>query len=343
MYKGTVVEHTLSRSSDRETLAAITAAWSLREPVSVVPATSGTQNQTWRVVSGSGSFFLRVYRNTDDVRRVRYEHAVLKRLAARPLSFRVAAPIPVGSGETFVSVGDALAALFPALEGDSVDRSNPAHARACGVALGELHAALREIDVGLSEWFRYGDLEHIHPRVPEPWALPRELALEEASRRRLAAVLDRVRERIPEWYATLPQQLCHNDFSPGNLLMRGDSVGAVLDFEFVAPDVRAIDLCTCWYWLALRGWNGSGEMDEAAVQAVLDGYAAEAVPLLTVEELHAMPDLVLLRGFVSIIHREGRRRAGLDSEQAVLDRVALLLALDDWLRDGGVVTRWSPE
>jgi Ser/Thr protein kinase RdoA (MazF antagonist) len=218
------------------------------------------------------------------------------------------------------------------LEGERVERSSLVHARACGVALGELHAALREIDPGPAPSLaRYGDLELIHPRVPDPWSLARDLPLDERSRERMSAILERLRGRIPHLYATLPQQLCHNDFSPGNLLMRGDAVGAVLDFEFVAPDLRALDVCTCWYWLALRGWNGGNGMDAQAVRALLDGYAASTDVPLTPDELHAMPDLALLRATVSIIHRAGRHRAGLDTEQSVLDRVDLLLGLDDWL------------
>ena len=309
----------------------VAAAWALGGPVNVAPATSGTQAQTWRVESGTGTYFLRVYRNTSDVRRVRYEHGILAQLAARPLSFSVAAPIPAADGETVVAVGHALAALFPELEGERVDRSSVAHARACGVALGELHGALVEIDPGPAEWVRYGELERIHPGVPDPWALPRELALDGPSREQLATVLERLRERVPDLYARLPQQLCHSDYGPGNVLMRGEAVGAVLDFEFAAPDLRAIDVCTGWFWMAQRGAGGT-VFDETVIGPVLEGYDASAVTPLTSDELRAMPDLARLIGVASVIHREGRRRAGLDAEQAVLDRVKLLLRLDDWTR-----------
>ena len=325
----------LIRTMDSGALEAIAAAWSLVEPVRATPASSGTQNQTYRLESTSGTFFLRVYSNTDDPRRVRYEHAILLALAARTLSFRVAAPLPAVAGETVVPVGSELAALFPKVEGERVDRSNLAHARACGLALGELHAALREIDLGPSQWVRYGDLERIHLRVADPWALPRELAIDAPMREQLTAILDYLRERIPDLYAMLPQQLCHGDFGPGNLLMSGETVAAVLDFEFAAPDLRAIDVCTGWFWMAQRGAPGL-VMDPTVIGPFLEGYAASAVTPLTSEELRAMPDLARLTGAASVIHREGRRRAGLDLEQAVLDRVALLLALDEWLTQ-----RWA--
>ena len=317
---------------DEKALEEMVGAWGLCGPVSVTPAMSGTQNQTWRVESGDGTYFLRVYRNTTDARRVRYEHAILTALAARRLSFSVAAPIPMSGGKTVVSVRGELAAVFPALEGERVDRTNVAHARACGVALGELHAALAEIDPGAPpELARYGDLDRVHALVPDPWVLPRELSMDEAARARLTQILGRLRERAPGLYETLPQQLCHNDFSPGNLLMQGDTVSGVLDFEFAGPDLRALDVCTCWYWLALRFSSGRRALDAPTVRTFLDGYVTSEAPALTPEELGAMSDLVRLRGAVSLIHREGRRRAGFDSEQAVLDRVELLVALDDWL------------
>ena len=290
---------------------------------------------------------MRVYKNTADSRRVRYEHTVLAALAERPLSFRVAAPIPAAGGETVVSLEGGLAALFPRLEGERVERSSLVHARACGVALAELHAALRRIDPGPAPSLaRYGDLDQIHANVPDPWALPRALPLEEPVRVRFTGILERLRERVPYLYATLPHQLCHNDFSPGNLLMRGDAVGAVLDFEFVGPDLRALDVCTCWYWLAVRGWNGRDGLDPQTVRAFLEGYAVSAEHPeqperpLTPDELSAMADITLLRGAVSVIHREGRRRAGLDSEQSVLDRVELLLVLEDWLARHAP---WAPQ
>ena len=317
---------------DEPELGRVAATWGLPLPLRAVPATSGTQNQTFRLDSGAGTWFLRVYRNTDDVERVRYEHSILMSLAERELSFRVAAPLKTKSGGTVGEVAGGPAAVFPQLEGGRVERSSLAHARACGVALNELHVALRAIDLGdAPSTARFGELERIHSQVPDPWALPGELALEKAVRGRLSEILDRLRELVPGMYAGLPQQLCHNDFRPGNLLMRGDEVGGVLDFEFAAPDLRAIDVCTCWFWLALRGWNGSAGLDVATVRAFLDGYAESGRLPLTAEELSALPDLARLRGAVSLIHREGRRRAGLDEEQPVLDRAHLLVALDDWL------------
>ena len=73
-------------------LGALVAAWPLARPLRVRPVASGTNNRTVRIESPGGAYLLRVYRNTRDPARVRYEHAVLLALQESGLSFRVPAP-----------------------------------------------------------------------------------------------------------------------------------------------------------------------------------------------------------------------------------------------------------
>ncbi len=152
---------------------AIVAAWPLAGPVAVRPADGGTNNLTRHVETGAGDYVLRVYQNTRDPARVRYEHAVLLALQGQGLSFRVPAPVPAVGGDTVAVAGDgALAALFARLPGAPPDRSDPEHLRACGTALAKLHAALRRLDLGPPPGGgTYGDLERVHPLVPDPCAL----------------------------------------------------------------------------------------------------------------------------------------------------------------------------
>ena len=47
---------------------------------------------------------------------------------------------------------------------------------------------------------------------------------------------------LPELYRSLLQQIVHRDFDASNVLMEGDRVTGVLDFEFAGSDLRAFDL-----------------------------------------------------------------------------------------------------
>jgi Ser/Thr protein kinase RdoA (MazF antagonist) len=317
---------------------ALVAAWPLAGPVAVWPAGGGTNNLTRRVETGAGDYFLRLYRNTRDPARVRYEHAVLLALQGQGLSFRVPAPVPAAvpaaGGDTVVVAGDgALAALFPRLPGAPPDRSNPAHLRACGAALAELHAALRRLDLGPPPpgGGTYGDLERVHPLVPDPWALPAALPLGAGDRDRLAGVLGGLRAATPGLYATLPAQVCHNDYGPGNTLQVEGRTSAVLDFEVAAPDLRAIDVAAGWYFAVGPAWGTGREL--SAARAFLAGYT-EAAPL-TPAEAEAMPALARLQRAAALVHWAGRHRAGLATAGRVREQARRLLDLDRWLDDHG--------
>jgi thiamine kinase-like enzyme len=70
-------------------------------------------------------------------------------------------------------------------------------------------------------------------------------------------------------YRTLPWQVIHSDFGPGNTLFDGGQLRAVLDFEFATPDARAMDVAAGLVF-TLRVWEG--QPDWQAAWAFLDGY-----------------------------------------------------------------------
>lgn len=312
---------------------ALVDTWPLSGPVIVLPEESGTNNVTRRVETPEGRYVLRVYRNTRDPARVRYEHAVLLGLQGLRMSFRVPAPVPTRDGTTVARTRDGLlAALFPLLPGAPPDRTDPEHLRACGGALAELHAALRRLDIGPPPALgTYGALEHVHPLMPDPWRLPEELPLGDADRGRLARVLAGLRAAVPGLYGALPAQLCHNDYGPGNTLQVGGRTSAVLDFEFAAPDLRAIDIAVGWYWSVGPAWGTGRELP--AIRAFLGGYTAAAP--LTPAEGEASPVLARLQRAVALIHWAGRRRAGLATNARLAEQTRRVLDLDRWLEEHG--------
>jgi Ser/Thr protein kinase RdoA (MazF antagonist) len=152
--------------------------------------------------------------------------------------------------------------------------------------------------------------------------------LDQQQRRRLLTLLDRLEQAVPPLYATLPRQVLHRDYFPNNILMQGDTVSAVLDFEFAGEDVRALDFAIgLIWWVMMQGTLGSWEMFEAFGQ----GYGAHG--LLTEEEARAVPTLALLRyaAGVTLFNAwclEGRQRW---EESPVLYLVQVTLTFLDWL------------
>jgi homoserine kinase type II len=294
-------------------------------PVELRPTGGGINNRTFFVDAPTGTFFLRLYQNTADPARVRYEHAVLRALQAQPLPFGVPSPVPTNQGETLVLLPDGkLAALFELLEGEPpVDRGAEA-ARAGGEALARLHGALRAIDVPPeeSEPVTFGALERIHPLVPDPWSI---------GDARLRAIIAELRETVPRLYAELPIQLCHNDYSLGNTLWVDGCLTAIVDFEFVGLDLRATDLVPGWYFNMVRATTPAEQL--ARVGAFFEGY--RRVDRLTPPEARAMPTLARLVSAVHLIHWIGRSRAGLDPENHHAGGVDRLVELDGWLNEHG--------
>jgi homoserine kinase type II len=317
-------------------------AWALPEPRTCTPLAHGTNNLVQRVEAPSGSYVLRVYSNHTDAARLRFEHAVLAQVHAMGLPFAVPAPIPARAGESCVRVapedgenGETLATLTTLIPGEYPRGDAVEQACVAGEALGLLDAALTRVvppdPAEAVSWRSYGDLAHCHPLVPDPLAAIMELSVADEVRQRLLQRCAWLLEHIGEVYARLPQQLVHEDYAPSNILMDGLRVMGVLDFEFCARDVRAMELTVALSWWPVEQF-GTGE-EWPIIRAFVRGYARHIV--LTPGEIAAIPTLFELRGYTSLIHRLGRHLQGLSPLRAVTARATAALERADWLAANG--------
>lgn len=296
---------------------------------------NGTNNEMQWVETPGGSYVLRVYRNHADLARLRFEHDVLRQLQAASLPFAVPAPIPTEAGASYVRLtteeGESLATLTALIAGAHPQRDDLQQAEAAGEALGLLDVTLVRITPddpqAAISWRSYGDLEHCHPLVPDLHLAIAELPISHEARSRLLARYEGLIQRIPSVYASLPQQLIHEDCEPSNLLMLGHRVTGVLDFEFCARDVRVMDLTVALSWWPVAQF-GSGE-EWPILRSLVRGYARHIT--LTADEIRAIPLLFQLRAYTSLIHRLGRHRQGLSPLEAVVERAEAALEREDWL------------
>jgi homoserine kinase type II len=301
--------------------------WSLPAPWTIAPASAGLTNTTLFVETPTGTYVLRLYERADPA-GVRFEHGLLAELAAAHLPFTLPAPVRTRAGETFaqVVVGSAtvLASLTPLLPGTHPDPDHVQHARRLGEALGHLGQALADVapPPGRAQYPRLGDLRGFHATVDDPAeAIGLIPTLAHADRKRVLAMTAHVEAVAPSLYATLPRRLTHRDYWPPNILLTGDAVSAVLDFEFAGEDLRALDLA-----IAIAFWPlwGAGDVRSAACEAFIRGYAA--VEPLTQAEAEAIPTLIRLQFATWLMHCAGRLRDGLTKTvrlQAFVVREAL--------------------
>ncbi|WP_156679721.1 homoserine kinase [Sphingomonas profundi] len=220
----------------------------------------GVENSNYMVDTDRGRFILTLYEKRVDAGDLPFFLTLLDHLADRGL------PVPRAirdrAGVQVQQLAGRPACLIEFLHGVSVSHPTPAQARATGVAMGRMHAALGDFTgarpnaLGVDAWQplldRCGDrLDSIDPGL----------------RADLATGIAGV---VPSWPADGPATVIHADLFPDNVLMLGDRVGGLIDFYFACTDLRLYDLAiahTAWSFDATGARH-----DEAVGRALLDGY-----------------------------------------------------------------------
>ncbi len=313
--------------------------WPIDPPTTLTSLAGGTNNRAWLVETASAvSYVLRLMAGLTDLPRVRYEAALLAALHGTTLPFHLPLPVLTHAGDVLLPLKlndaeQAIVTLTPFLPGHIPARNaaNSAHAAA---ALAQLDAALAAIPAsalpsseGVAH-FLYGDLEHCHPLVSDPVAMVEQLLPPEEARA-VTRILTQARH---DWETLaagdLPQQVLHRDFGPGNVLMEGERVTAILDFEFAGVDRRVFDLCVAisWWPVRLMGTGQEWELIDSL------GRAYTAYVPLTEEELLALPATLRMRDTTSLVYRIGRYMAGQESARLIQERAQHSLWRENWLQ-----------
>lgn len=299
------------------------------------PAGVGFINLTYRVQSPRGSFFLRIYQNCNARELVQHEIRVMELLDAQRLSFAIPVPVLGAAEKRTLHVVTAegqerLLALFPLITGSHPQADDPQQAEAAGRGLGELvrvMGQLQEPDLCAGVAL-YGALEKVHPLVPDPLRLAETLPVSVEKQRRMAALLHEMTAKVPELYNTLPRQLIHRDYTKGNTLLADGNVTGVLDFEFCARDLRALDLAIGLGEGPAHHMWGTGD-EWIWLESFARGYASQHP--LTETEVEALPVLMRLRRAYFLLHFAGRCLEGLDSVGWLQGIVDWVLDLEDWM------------
>lgn len=275
----------------------------------------GAANEHWRVGMAERPLVLRRYHHRRDRAAVAYEHRLLRFLAER--DWPVAAPLPAADGATAVEEAGALWALFPFLPGEPAP-DDLLHLQRKGALLALLHADLAEWP---EEQQRPGawpvaDLDAwvaAAARPPGPaGATPRAGAsdgaavgtaeelfawLATADPARAAALREarvRNREELDRLdYGRLVDTTVYAECAGANVLFRGDTVTALLDFDSAYRDARIADVA--------RSLVIDCGPDARRVSRWVGGYAAHADPRLLAIELDLLPAVMVASELWNIV------------------------------------------
>ena len=221
----------------------------------------GYRNLVLRIETGNGILVVRISHPATTVESIAYEHALLRYISARVP--QVPAPLAAVDGSTWFDHGGRLVTLFPFMPGRIADRGRVAVRAGAARMLAQLHRAALEYP-------------HKYPRPGHPalrdldwvrntmWAWPAVYALLSRGAdalvgtpgfggpgmllavREIVARLPQI-EREREVFRAFVAELAASDrsllFSPiqgdyyrGNLLVDGDQISAVLDWDECHPE-----------------------------------------------------------------------------------------------------------
>lgn len=222
----------------------------------------GVENSNYLVETTRGRFIFTVYEKRVDPADLPFFFAMIDHLVIR------GCPVPRAladaNGAHIVPWQGKATAMMEFMPGLSVSHPTGDQANAVGHALGQMHSALADFTqsrpnaLGPEGWYalaeRCGDdLDRIKP------GLKARVAQECAYLR-------------AQWPTDLPVSAIHADLFPDNVLMVGDTVGALIDFTFACTEVRAWDLAVTH---AAWSFDASGAYHDAAVgDALIAGYDA---------------------------------------------------------------------
>jgi len=231
--------------------------------VTAVPA--GSVNSNYRLELEDGSaLFARVYEEQDQ-QGAEGEARLLDHFAAQGVSTPRPLPRVDGGGFTVLMdgrVGPRPLALFPWQEGEILcqARITPEVAEKVGQKLAEVHLAGKTFPEARPGRFRVSNLRARLDRIAE------------ADDPDLRAIAPLLRERLDraeaERSADLPHGIIHGDLFRDNVLWRGTTPVALLDFESACDGSWAYDLM-----VTALAWCYGSDLDRNLVKALFRGYA----------------------------------------------------------------------
>jgi len=231
----------------------VAAHWQIRLGDALQPLPAVTN-----IVLRAGDYVIRAENRPVD--SVEWEHDLLQFLAVDVPE--VVAPLEAEDGTTFLTQGGQVVSVFPFLEGVAIRPQDEA-------ARAGLPSVLARIHGRALLW----PTRENRPSQPSF----RDLAWEknswwDLSSIELTPVLAEALDRTRSWIASEPDLMTaaiHGDLNPGNVLMRGSAIVAIIDWSFARIDWPAFDLACA---VGLFALENDGVLNSGLAQRVVDSY-----------------------------------------------------------------------
>ena len=284
----------------------IAAKYGLPASHSITRLGNGRENVTYGAKFGDEPLVVRQARARWGLARLASEHEFMQYLSSEGLC--VPAPLTSKEGATFVVVDGRAFAVYRWGRGERFERGNLSHARSGGRALARYHhlaARYPRTVVSAEDDFRKGFLAAAARTQAGSEQLveapdPELVGMCGYLRARLAPLVGRMQGLD---YEALPALTIHGDYRRANLLVGGDEVSAVLDFDRCRLEARVLDVAMGVSSLA-RGTDKREFLDTDLARAFVSAYIEEGG--LNEKELEALPILVEARVALSAMTRAER-------------------------------------
>jgi len=271
----------------------------------------GYANDVFRAVADGEEVVVRVKHPPVIAADVAWEHRLIRLLGDRLAE--VHAPVAGLDGSTFVASGETILWVTPFLEGAPADPARAEHRLEAARALGRVHRAGTELDLARRPRLRPLSLLDWPPLPAVPELADAAAEIADARAWAIAYVERLASERRPA------QSLVHGDFFPGNVLLAGDRVAAVLDWEEAQRDWLTWDLATGMWTFC----EDDDDLDREACERFVVAYR-EAGGTAPVEDDDLLVPLVRVKRILEVLRAPTDRHPRWDYQRRNLRAFANL-------------------
>lgn len=301
---------------------------------------SGMNNTTKFLVVDKKEYILRIYESHNEMEKVNYEHCILKALKKRDLSFNIPEPKVNLNGKTIgVSSDGKLISIANMIKGKNPELKSINQFYSLGKVVGEITNELAKVDVKMEPIYSSCyELEKSYPKCPLNEVMefcinpPEEFKNQKKEIIELRKYFEEFQRVIPT-LRKLPHQLIHGDINASNVLEdENNNISAVLDFEFVAKDLRAMDLAICLSESITKDYND--EFKFKNMVSFINGY--KEYINLTIDEIKVIPYLIMLRRLDVIVHflvryNDGISNSFISASDILKEQIIKAVKLCDWV------------
>lgn len=320
----------------------------------------GLNNLTKKMKTSKGEFILRIYNNGNDTKRVEFEHLILNKLQDLSFSFKIPKPLKIKNEKIHFPLSNGTeAVVFEMIPGSlPTDALTFDLVHKIGLACGELNNKISQIkitqdELNLCTTLPYYDLWSVHNQIgnSENFYNAINSSLFDNSKdfpelrseaNYLVEEIQNLQLKLNDYLALsesdLPKQLIHGDLHHENILcLKGDKndsladndyssayVTGILDFEFIAWDLRVMELAICLSKFA------SEKEPLKCFKYFIKGYAQSAG--LNQIEINSLVDFIILRNVSNFVYFIGRYLGKEEPLDLCLKKTGIYAKRIKWLK-----------